>query len=405
MSQQINVEWKITEASAVARDVPTNLSALKIFERESIGPTVQLCSVGDIGFSGRVARNADFEKGVHLEEITPFLRSGDFAFCNLETSLAGSIDPGHMFVGPLSGAKLLSKAGFNVVSLANNHITDYGRAGLAETIGAISEAGIQSLGADQSVSGAKKLLTTSMNGLQIGWLGCGRTLVDQEPGGPYFWEFNERELEDAICQARSESPIDLLIVSIHIGLMYIDYPRPEHKSLAERLMAAGANVILMHHAHILQGVQVTNQGQVCCYNLGNFLFDWEEGNVRVPLMVREQNEGAVFVFTLDKSGVAKVVALPTWMDDDCRVHWATEERGVQILQRLSRISQDLEGDFVPAFRRQRAERNTHHVFKGIFFHIRHGNWSFVIECLQKVRFEHVVMTLSWLRGALKPSSK
>jgi poly-gamma-glutamate synthesis protein (capsule biosynthesis protein) len=60
----------------------------------------------------------------------------------------------------------------------------------------------------------------------------------------------------AVIQAQTD--VDALIVSIHIGLMYIDYPRPQHKAMAERLMAAGADLILMHHAHVLQGVQAAS---------------------------------------------------------------------------------------------------------------------------------------------------
>src|SRR5207244_1416927 len=114
-------------------------------------------------------------------------------------------------------------------------------------------------------------------------------------------------------------------------------PRPQHKVMAERLMSSGADLILMHHAHVMQGIQVTSQRRICCYNLGNFLYDWEEGDVQTPVMLREQNEGAVFCFELDKNGVAAAAVLPTWIDDECRVHWATAERGYEILNRLARI--------------------------------------------------------------------
>jgi hypothetical protein len=155
----------------------------------------------------------------------------------------------------------------------------------------------------------------------------------------------------------------------------MDYPRPEHKKMAERLLGAGANLILMHHAHVLQGVEVTSERSVCCFNLGNFLFDWQEGNVKMPTMLREQNEGAVFHFILDKNGVAQAAALPIWIDDRCITHWAKGTRGLDILNRLIRISRDLEGDFVPAFKRQRAERNAAGISKVLWFHIRNGKFG------------------------------
>src|SRR5262249_46709931 len=149
----------------------------------------------------------------------------------------------------------------------------------------VRNVGIVPLGAGDNLAAAKQLIRTDMNEMRIGWLGCGRTLLPQEDKGSRYWEFNDQELLAGIAQGRSG--INVLIVSIHIGLMYIDYPRPGHKIMAEQLMAAGADLILMHHAHVLQGVQITSQGRVCCYNLGNFLYDWEEGDVQAPVMLRE----------------------------------------------------------------------------------------------------------------------
>lgn len=162
-------------------------------------------------------------------------------------------------------------------------------------------------------------------------------------------------------------------------------------------MIAGADLVLMHHAHVLQGVQVTSQGRISCYNLGNFLYDWKEGHVQTPVTLREQNEGAIFVFDLRQHGIS-AAALPTWIDDDCRVRWATGERGTRILSRLSRISHDLQGDFALAFESQRAQRNTGPILKVLAFHIKHGNWRNIIDSLRRARLEHLKMLMRWLAG-------
>jgi poly-gamma-glutamate synthesis protein (capsule biosynthesis protein) len=391
----------VREAKDVAECVPNDLSALQFFSRPSVGPTACLCAVGDIGLSGRVA--VRLENGAPNQlfgELAPFLRTADITFGNLETALASDLASGNkMFAGSVSGAALLVNSGFDIINLANNHIADYGKPGLAATLQAVSEAKMMPLGTGHTRNEAQQVLVTEANGLQVGWLGCGRTLVDQEEGGPFFWEFNEKELQNAVERAHSD--VDVLIVSIHIGFMYMDYPHPDHKRIAEKLMGAGADLILMHHAHVLQGVQVTAQERVCCYNLGNFLFDRKEGRVKTPIMEKEQDEGAIFLFTIDKQGVAQAMALPTWIDEDCGLHWATGTRGQEILGRLSRISQDLEGDFVPAFRRQRSERNAGHVFKVLLFDIREGNWAFVLESFRRIRLEHVSMGIRFLGEVLK----
>jgi hypothetical protein len=115
-------------------------------------------------------------------------------------------------------------------------------------------------------------------------------------------------------------------------------------------------------------------------------------------MLRQQNEGGIFWFELDRQGVALAAVFPTWIDQDCCVHWATGERGYAILRRVESISRDLEGDFRLAFERQRAERNAGPILAVLAFHIKHGNWRDVVDSLRRIRFEHVKMVIRWLTG-------
>jgi poly-gamma-glutamate synthesis protein (capsule biosynthesis protein) len=397
MSKQTHSQLVLLQAERITKGVPPDLPALQILQRPTAGPTVRLCAVGDIGLSGRAAATAKrWGADTLFAEVASVLQAADIAFGNLESPLAGEIAPDKMFAAPTEGAATLYKAGFNLIHLANNHVGEYGQLGLAATLDAVCKAGMIPLGAGENLAVAQQLVRTDVNGLRIGWLGCGRTLLPQNAAGPRYWEFDDQELLAAVIQTRPD--VDVLIVSIHIGLMYIDYPRPEHKVMAERLMAAGTDLILMHHAHILQGVQVTSQARVCCYNLGNFLYSWEEGNVQTPVMLREQNEGAIFVFDMDSQGIAAAAALPTWIDESCRVCWATGERGRQILHRLERISRDLEGNFAPVFERQRTWRNTQVILKVLAFYAWHGNWKYVMDALRRTRLEHLKMLVRWLTG-------
>jgi len=361
---------------------------------------VKLCAVGDIGLSGRAEKTAQREGSDSLlAEVTETFKAVDIVFGNLECPFAGDIAPGKNFAASMTGAETLRRAGFNILHLANNHVSEYGQAGLTTTLNRVREAGITPLGAGDDLVAAKQLVHTNIRGVRIGWLGCGRTLLPQDEMGPRYWEFDEEELHGAVSRLRSQ--VDVLLVSIHIGLMYIDYPRPDHKHMAERLMEAGADLILMHHAHVLQGVQITSDGRVCCYNLGNFLYDWEEGDVQTPMVLREQNEGAIFVFELDRAGLASVTTIPTWIDAGCRVRWARGRRGEEILRRLTRISRDLEGDFAAAFERQRAERNTGPTLQVLAFHLKRGDWRYILESLRRTRLEHFKMLGRWILSVFK----
>jgi hypothetical protein len=394
------MHMSLVDAGTVTDCAPQELSALLMTDLPTIGPTVRICAVGDIGFSGHVALAMSSKEGAGalFAEVEPVLQSADISFGNLETPLTGAIAPGKLFSAPISGAAILKNSGFEIVHLANTHAYDYGQHGLSATLDAVRKADLIALGASDYEYAAENLVRTDMNGLRIGWLGCGHTLVSQDKSGPSYWEFDEQSLLKAVERHRKD--VDVLIVSIHLGLMYMDYPRPEHKTVAERLAKAGAGLILMHHAHVLQGVEFFNRS-VCCYNLGNFVFDCKEGHVRNSIMVREQNESAVFCFVLDKQGVAKAYALPIWTDDNFRVRWAKGKRGTQILSRLSRISHDLQDNFLVAYKRQRAERNTAAIFKVIWFHFRNGNWTYLWESLKKARPEHLDMIFRWIVSGLK----
>ncbi|MDT7041560.1 CapA family protein [Candidatus Nitronereus thalassa] len=403
MKTEVPCQFHIVKGNTISTNVPPDVPAWQIMHRRPAGSMVSLCAVGDIGLSGRAAMTATRDGGdVLFSEVTPLFQDSDIVFGNLESPLVKDSLSTKMFAAPLMGAELLQRAGFSLMHLANNHVSEYGQEGLSKTLHAVCSKGLVPLGAGDDAKMAKQLKRTDVGGLRIGWLGCGRTLLPQNESGPQYWEFEENELLAAIEESRSQ--VDLLIVSIHIGMMYIDYPSPDHKAMAEQLMGRGADLILMHHAHILQGVEVTSTNRVACYNLGNFLYDWQEGNVMTPVMLREQNEGAVFYIGLDQQGVAQVAALPTWIDENCRVRWATGDRGYQILNRLHRISEDLKGNFGVEFERQRASRNTGGILKVLLFHLLRGNWGYVVGSLRKARFEHFKMIGGWV-WSLGGSSK
>jgi len=390
-----NQNVEVIAANAITTHVPQDVPALRIVHRKPVGSVVRMCAVGDIGLSGRAAATVRCcGTSVLFQEVKAILQAADITLGNLETPFAGELEMNKMFAAPPVCADMLFESGFNLIHLANNHICDYGQAGLEATLKAVRQSKMTPLGAGEDLNRARRLVRTNVNGVRIGWFGCGRTLVTQNPDGAHYWEFNEEELLAAVDQARTS--VDVLIISMHIGLMYMDYPRPEHKAMAERLMDKGVNLILMHHAHVLQGFQITPQSHVCCYNLGNFLFDWEEGNVQQLRLIEEQREGAVFLFDLDKGGIVSGIAIPTWIDEHCCVHWAAGDRGRKILRRLQHISRDLLKNFRPAFVKQRARRNTGIILKVLMFHAKHGNWRFVFNSLRRARFEHVNMIFHWL---------
>jgi poly-gamma-glutamate capsule biosynthesis protein CapA/YwtB (metallophosphatase superfamily) len=395
-------EYRVKPARLLLAELPAELSAVLFHERAPVGPTVRVCAIGDTGFSGQVGRTAaQGGYGALLRDVAPLLQTADVTFANLEGTLLERPAGDALFTAPPGAADALKQAGVTVVHLANNHAADFGASGLASTLAAVQAGSLTPLGVGSDAAAARQVVRTDRRGIRIGWLGCGRTLAPQT-GAPRFWEFDGPELVAAIRAARPT--VDLLIVSVHIGFMYLDYPHPDHRAMAGQCAAAGADLVLMHHPHVLQGVETTSAGQVLCHSLGNFLFDWKEGLITNHVMVREQNEGAVFVFDLDRSGVCRAAAVPTRTDARCCVRWAVGAEGRAILDRLVRISRDLAGDYAPAFWRQRGERNTKHVLRMLRYYLAHGEWRSVRRMFTKVRGQHLRMLVHWVLASVRPGA-
>jgi len=388
-----NLEW--VSARSMAAHVPFGLKALCFHRRPPAGQTVRLYAVGDIGLFGRAGTTAEREGYAKLfQEVGPLLHTGDIVFGNLETPLLDWSPEESCFAAGRGSVESLKAGGFTLLHLANNHIYDLGTRGLTSTIVALEDTGIVPLGVGENRWQARQIVRTDRKGLRIGWFGCGRTLQLQAENGPHFYEFDHDELLEGVRQVRSE--VDVLIVSIHIGLMYLDFPHPDHRALAERILAEGADLILMHHAHVLQGVEVADKGGVICHNLGNFLLDWEEGNISSTVMISEQKEGAVFLFDIDEEGICLAAALPTFIGDGCCVHWASGERGTAVLERLIRVSHALKGDYEPRFWHQRSQRNTGLIIEELWFHLCRGHWIVLLGMLRRIRIEHLRMSLGWV---------
>jgi Bacterial capsule synthesis protein PGA_cap len=393
--------FEFMPAKSLSTHLPEEIMAICLFKRKKIGSdSLKLLAVGDLGLSGRVRKEENYKTFRNsIEEFLSLFKSADIVFGNLETPLLGKIKKNSIFAGTIQGAYQISNSGFSILHLANNHIYDYGRPGLNSTLNAILEEKILPLGIFYEKKEKAKIVIIEKKGIRIGFLGSGKTNIVQESGPPYYWEFNEDELVAAIRLNRNK--VDVLILSIHIGYMYVDYPHPDHKAMANRLVLEGANLVLLHHAHVLQGVEITPSEGVICYNLGNFLCDWEEGNVKSNVLIKEQREGAVFYFEIDEKGICLAAAIPTVLNDECGVDLARGEKNLGIINRICRISKDLKGDFGSKFVRQLIERNAGLSFAVFLFHLKKRNWELISNMLKEIRFEHFRMLVNFLVGYLR----
>jgi hypothetical protein len=236
----------------------------------------------------------------------PLLSSVDFATCNLECPLTS--DTNHhptklyYFKGRPEYVEGLDFAGFDYVNLANNHTFDYMLPGQHETIHVLDSVGILNGGADDDENQAREPVFFSQNGVCIAMLGfCNRDGTEDNaqpylaagPSRPGFAMWDRAAIEEMLPRVRAVA--DVVIVQVHSGIEYAIEPPalgmpqdltgwdddgpvlellPDTSDVALRKFAIdmGADLVINHHPHVIQGCEVYN-GKVIAHSTGNFAFD------------------------------------------------------------------------------------------------------------------------------------
>ncbi len=253
-------------------------------------PVITLVAVGDIQLGRGVGKIIKREGPDYpFRQVAPMLRGADITFGNLECALSGSGQPlpkRFSFKADLAAASGLAAAGFDVLSLANNHSLDCGRAALAETVAVLSKHVVKAVGVGRSAKEAAASVIVERKGLHIAFLA--RTAVAPEgiiyredsPGpAPLEIEKIEQEVRTARGQA------DFVVVSLHWGVEYARQPQEAQRRLARRLIDAGACLVVGHHPHTRQPME-RYRGGLIAYSLGNFVFDSPHPRGREGVMLR-----------------------------------------------------------------------------------------------------------------------
>ena len=241
--------------------------------------SVTLAFAGDVHFTGRTARLLS-DPATAFGPIAAVLKSADFMAVNLETAVTSGGTPQpktyHFRTVP-AAFTALRDAGVDLVTMANNHVLDYGQAGLADTLAAAKAARFPYVGIGTDAAAAWAPYVTTVKGTRIAVIGVSQVAelasswvaTDSRPG-----EANAIDLDrtlEAVRAARRLTPT--VIVFMHWGTEGEACPDPNQLSLARQLAAAGASIIIGAHAHMLQGSGWLGHTFVA-YGMGNFLW-WE----------------------------------------------------------------------------------------------------------------------------------
>ena len=234
--------------------------ALACLPGEPALATFTLAFAGDVMLGRGVARALAGNWETAFAQVRPWLAEADLAFANLESPLTiqPQIASGYDLRAAPQAITALHVAGFDIMSLANNHSLDAGEAGRAQTRATLSAGGI--VGVVERETGHLVSRQAPYPALVYQLLAFDDSTV------PLDLEVASR----MVAAAKEEA--DLVIVSAHWGGEYQAAPSPRQQSIAQALARAGADLIVGHGPHVLQPVERVGQTLVA-YSLGNFLFD------------------------------------------------------------------------------------------------------------------------------------
>src|SRR3972149_1726546 len=249
----------------------------------------------------------------------PFLKiknlfySADVAFANLESPFAEGgqkIFEGMVFGADPKAVSGLKYAGFDVLSLANNHFGNQGKKGMNYTMDFLTENQINYSGAGTNLTKARRPTLIDVNGSKIAFLsyeGVDSTpqnyVADATSSGFAKWNLNTLALD--IKNAKNEKA-EFIIVSMHAGTEYKYLPRDDQKDFARKTIDLGADLVIGHHPHRIQTFE-NYHGKMIFYSLGNLVFDqmWSE----------QTKQGMVIKFEFVSNQIKSFQIIPVYIEN------------------------------------------------------------------------------------------
>lgn len=240
---------------------------------------ISLSFVGDILVTEYVSAVTDREGYDFLYKPSLlYLSEPDLTAGNLEFPVTGRGVPAqgtpYVFKGSPDVLPPMRDAGFDVMSLANNHALDQGIEGMLDTMKYLDEAGISHMGAGNNDREAFTPVIKEVRGIKVAYIGLSRVVpfsswkADRNvPGVAESYE--TKRATAAIAKAKEQA--DIVVVMVHWGKERVDQPEPYQKDMGRQYIDAGADLVIGSHPHVLQGFEMY-KGKWIAYSLGNFIF-------------------------------------------------------------------------------------------------------------------------------------
>lgn len=365
---------------------------------------VVLRSVGDVALIGTAARALAEGGGPEWVETAAFLAEADLTFANIEMPTPRSrLEPSWPDVseelrGEPAALDAFLGAGIDVACLANNHTMDWGAAGLVETLEALEAKGVVAVGAGEDLDRAIEPAIVERQGLRVGFAAFTPphkwTATPSSPGAAPL------EIDLVRESMARMGGADVRIVSLHWGVELSNYPTPQDRALAREIVGLGADLVLGHHPHVLQGIEIVGEARVV-YSMGNFVFDVTADRVQFRCDPWNLRAGYVAEAVLASSGVRSLRAVPTFIDERGVGLLARGETAARIERLVDEVSTGIEAGSAAVWEHagSRIVGQRVRVLRGL---LRDAGPGFVLRELARVRPRHLRLlwgyAVSRLRG-------
>ncbi|KAM3114434.1 CapA family protein [Phormidesmis sp. 146-33] len=295
---------------------------------DSTDPTATLMFGGDVALTDAYTDLVGSDPKWAFAGLEEY-RQADVAMVNLEAPLTTATTPQpnkeFNFKASPETAQILKNGGIDIVNLANNHVMDYQTIGLEETLKTLDQAGIDYVGAGRNAQEARRPEIIDVKGQRIAYLGYYdgdfQTAGDSTPGT------NEGQQDRIAADIKAiRDQVDWVVVNYHWGVELAKYPTDAQMDLAHFTIDQGADLVVGHHPHILQGAEIY-KGRPIVYSLGNFIFggssrsDYDTAVLKVGL--KDNQMKVEFLPVEVKSYQPKVVS---------------GDRGTEILRQIENVS-------------------------------------------------------------------
>ena len=304
--------------------------------------SIKIVAVGDIFLGehpytlGHGVASIVKKKGCSFlfSKIKEHLIGGDIVCGNLE----GIISPREekeigiksaIFWGDPQCAEALNLAMFNCLFLANNHTAQHGKDALIRTCDLLSNNNIKWTGFNPNDPGSPVPALFQIDGLKVGVLAYCETQqynLDTQILPVINLENIKRDV------GRLQRNSDIIIVSLHWGDEFIDYPSPEQKHIAHKIIDMGVHLLLGHHSHTMQGIERYKEGLIA-YSLGSFIKD---------LWQKKLRESVILKCEISPKGIKSFTMVPVLINNQYQPEVYRGESGDKFLQRIESLSKSIE---------------------------------------------------------------